>query len=162
MPGKTRHPEIPRHGHCRFNEAPAKCRGKRRGRRDGGPDRTGFNEAPAKCRGKRGAPSSSPPRRRRFNEAPAKCRGKQVVLRLVGRDRGASMRPQRNAGENGRRPGVSGEQRRASMRPQRNAGENRGGGGARSLADPASMRPQRNAGENRTISRPPHLIELLQ
>ena len=36
----------------------------------------------------------------------------------------------------------------ASMRPQRNAGENRGGRRAPRLEHPASMRPQRNAGEN--------------
>ena len=35
-----------------FNEAPAKCRGKRRSTRSARRRRTSFNEAPAKCRGK--------------------------------------------------------------------------------------------------------------
>ena len=38
---------------ARFNEAPAKCRGKRPQGRGSGSKRIGFNEAPAKCRGKR-------------------------------------------------------------------------------------------------------------
>ncbi len=115
---------------------------------------------------------------RRFNEAPAKCRGKPPLpAELTARTRIASMRPQRNAGENGpyfERP--SGDVF-ASMRPQRNAGENlaldysdvdlnpgfneapakcRGKRPlqARSLgtAHGASMRPQRNAGENYPVA----------
>ena len=67
--------------------------------------------------------------------------GKTVA---VGRDpaagaRRASMRPQRNAGENGRRSGSARAcGRRASMRPQRNAGENAGRGCSRP-ASPAGF-----------------------
>ena len=53
MPGKTRPPSIAGRW-CRcFNEAPAKCRGKR-DKQDKRIDRIDarFNEAPAKCRGK--------------------------------------------------------------------------------------------------------------
>ena len=39
--------------------------------------------------------------------------------------------------------------RAASMRPQRNAGENGSLTASRAVATCASMRPQRNAGENR-------------
>ena len=111
----------------RFNEAPAKCRGKLpRGLRDGHflsfasmrpqrnagenggkearmlPEALSFNEAPAKCRGKPTylgyvrSPASS------FNEAPAKCRGKRCCRRREKKMdySSASMRPQRNAGEN--------------------------------------------------------------
>ena len=66
----------------------------------------------------------------------------------IGLRHAASMRPQRNAGENPDRPEVHEHVLGASMRPQRNAGENEvlqdhdAGGGY------ASMRPQRNAGEN--------------
>ena len=35
-----------------------------------------FNEAPAKCRGKRGKEAQMLPEALSFNEAPAKCRGK--------------------------------------------------------------------------------------
>ena len=70
-----------------------------------------------------------------FNEAPAKCRGKPIARQ---RDRiglqGASMRPQRNAGENGFHPRQPLPRIvHASMRPQRNAGEN-----TRALERPAS------------------------
>ena len=60
----------------------------------------------------------------------------------------ASMRPQRNAGENERHRNPPSNPMAASMRPQRNAGENVG-----TIVNYqgdlwASMRPQRNAGEN--------------
>ena len=42
--------------------------------------------------------------------------------------------------------------RRASMRPQRNAGENGLERKERAMEDIASMRPQRNAGENEMMS----------
>ena len=116
---------------CRFNEAAARCRGKRgretchqrsflhwasmRPRPDAaenaaGPrldrsGRDGFNEAAARCRGKRGSWSSGPAARRtrRFNEAAARCRGK----RGAGEHRrpasaAASMRPRPDAAENTR------------------------------------------------------------
>ena len=52
MPGKTRTPACRMFTPPRFNEAPAKCRGKLAvgGFRGSGVSR--FNEAPAKCRGK--------------------------------------------------------------------------------------------------------------
>ena len=39
----------------------------------------GFNEAPAKCRGKRRTPFKWIPIPHCFNEAPAKCRGKPIT-----------------------------------------------------------------------------------
>ncbi len=112
-----------------------------------------FNEAPAKCRGKR-TPCIMPMRcASRFNEAPAKCRGKRMERIRQVLPEEASMRPQRNAGENeDRRRGVR-PPRAASMRPQRNAGENPVVQVAGRPTDQhASMRPQRNAGENLAAS----------
>ena len=60
-----------------------------------------FNEAPAKCRGKRRPELASKSRMTCFNEAPAKCRGKQAKRMVNIEADQASMRPQRNAGENG-------------------------------------------------------------
>ena len=96
-----------------------------------------------------------------------------LAMSELDRKETASMRPQRNAGENGAAGGPPWHVWFASMRPQRNAGENRasgktarcmlhgfneapakcrgkpGAGFAAGLsADFASMRPQRNAGEN--------------
>ena len=45
-------PEKAGNGRPGFNEAPAKCRGKRTGDRRSALCWPGFNEAPAKCRGK--------------------------------------------------------------------------------------------------------------
>ncbi len=59
-----------------------------------------FNEAPAKCRGKPSFPSKDREGISRFNEAPAKCRGKLAVANRCPTKAAASMRPQRNAGEN--------------------------------------------------------------
>ena len=60
-----------------------------------------------------------------FNEAPAKCRGKlNLTSPWYFTAPSASMRPQRNAGENGSVQHLSFLDREASMRPQRNAGEN--------------------------------------
>ena len=54
MPGKTKSGGGHAHGISRFNEAPAKCRGKRALKStSSGPASPSFNEAPAKCRGKR-------------------------------------------------------------------------------------------------------------
>ena len=65
-----------------FNEAAARCRGKRAGRRRR-PTATApcFNEAAARCRGKLAALGAV--RRlvgRSFNEAAARCRGKRWTL----------------------------------------------------------------------------------
>ena len=114
----------------------------------GGAQRS-FNEAPAKCRGKRPKDGASQFPSSSFNEAPAKCRGKHVAIHHFGQGGElASMRPQRNAGENRQAVPVQPVRRRASMRPQRNAGENRCPPLVERTDDVASMRPQRNAGEN--------------
>ena len=63
--------------------------------------RARFNEAPAKCRGKQHADICVELDGNGFNEAPAKCRGKQPeLMSQPKKERTASMRPQRNAGEN--------------------------------------------------------------
>ena len=59
-----------------------------------------FNEAPAKCRGKPAANGGLIEALKRFNEAPAKCRGKRGTAFRWPALPPASMRPQRNAGEN--------------------------------------------------------------
>ena len=60
----------------------------------------------------------------------------------------ASMRPQRNAAENGPPTYASPAPPRASMRPQRNAAENSWALLDDASRGDASMRPQRNAAEN--------------
>ena len=109
----------------RFNEAAARCRGKRCGQGYCFYVSSSFNEAAARCRGKRPTTPTTPtvqyeasmrprpdaaenasdsPARpsaaRRFNEAAARCRGKRVH----GSDRSgrflASMRPRPDAAEN--------------------------------------------------------------
>ena len=53
MPGKTEmDPSMSEMEFRGFNEAPAKCRGKRMDKEQGVAQPQGFNEAPAKCRGK--------------------------------------------------------------------------------------------------------------
>ena len=83
-----------------FNEAPAKCRGKHCIAKETKCHTICFNEAPAKCRGKLAPRRDRRPPPRRFNEAPAKCRGKPNKVITNGILASASMRPQRNAGEN--------------------------------------------------------------
>ena len=60
----------------------------------------------------------------------------------------ASMRPQRNAAENGDPISSCVIYWRASMRPQRNAAENHSRPDLGQSGPQASMRPQRNAAEN--------------
>ena len=60
----------------------------------------GFNEAAARCRGKRAPAGSGMARRPRFNEAAARCRGKLRRRRRAGRAAAASMRPRPDAAEN--------------------------------------------------------------
>ena len=84
---------------CRFNEAAARCRGKRAPRRRAATARPkGFNEAAARCRGKRGGFSN-----RRWDDAVA-----------------ASMRPRPDAAENSaervRLPGALGGFNEAAAR----------------------------------------------
>ena len=59
-----------------------------------------FNEAAARCRGKRAArwPRRSP--RPRFNEAAARCRGKRALALAADQGADASMRPRPDAAEN--------------------------------------------------------------
>ena len=108
-----------------FNEAAARCRGKRTtaSARSGRP--TGFNEAAARCRGKLWNPDTGTRGQGRFNEAAARCRGKleRVVLFLTGLTL-ASMRPRPDAAENPRSSAGGGCKRRASMRPRPDAAEN--------------------------------------
>ena len=53
MPRKTDDPGRAIPGLTRFNEAAARCRGKRPDRPDNDLRTTSFNEAAARCRGKR-------------------------------------------------------------------------------------------------------------
>ena len=132
-----------------FNEAAARCRGKRnwpvdamiqvllasmRPRPDAAENRAGtarrtavvrrFNEAAARCRGKRVNTAPRQARGNSFNEAAARCRGKPARPPLVDRGRAASMRPRPDAAENAydavRDIGRGG----ASMRPRPDAAEN--------------------------------------
>ncbi len=148
MPGKTvpaRWNAITDSG---FNEAPAKCRGKRRAGTGRSRRRIRFNEAPAKCRGKPPEDAKPIPAVASFNEAPAKCRGKPTMPTGTLSGYMASMRPQRNAGENNFPCHRKSVVESASMRPQRNAGENAPITSRIASERGASMRPQRNAGEN--------------
>ena len=45
----------------------------------------GFNEAAARCRGKRAPPAAPEPTSRGFNEAAARCRGKRAPTSTSGR-----------------------------------------------------------------------------
>ena len=84
----------------RFNEAAARCRGKRRRPAGRGRPRRCFNEAAARCRGKRAVQGRGSARKTRFNEAAARCRGKPGAQRLARPRRPASMRPRPDAAEN--------------------------------------------------------------
>ena len=135
----------------RFNEAPAKCRGKLDlDDRANHEFLAGFNEAPAKCRGKREHQCERRDAQRHASMRPQRNAGENVSEWDNARvqQKRASMRPQRNAGENRENECASEELQCASMRPQRNAGENAAGCLAAWNENPASMRPQRNAGEN--------------
>ena len=134
----------------RFNEAAARCRGKRPPRpcpshRAG----TRFNEAAARCRGKRGLTTGGDDAGTGFNEAAARCRGKRA-----GRAGGfvpdlASMRPRPDAAENVPvRRNHAVPLVRASMRPRPDAAENRGDDGDVVACPDASMRPRPDAAEN--------------
>ena len=85
----------------------------------------GFNEAAARCRGKRGKFRPPRPCGRRFNEAAARCRGKRARGNgAPNRVEPASMRPRPDAAEN---PGMQGDAlaaSAASMRPRPDAAEN--------------------------------------
>ena len=89
---------------CRFNEAAARCRGKRGARRRSDPIQ-GASMRPRPDAAENGRGRAELGRgSRRFNEAAARCRGK--LPRGRGRGRlgcDASMRPRPDAAENGRR-----------------------------------------------------------
>ena len=99
--------------------------------------------------------SAAVPARTGFNEAPAKCRGKPMASYAYPTGPGtcASMRPQRNAGENAtRRNADNARFSRGSFNeaPAKCRGKlDLSGDCVRKLTDRASMRPQRNAGEKR-------------
>ena len=119
----------------RFNEAAARCRGKRRRRRRTPRPRSRFNEAAARCRGKQTARSVGLVASACFNEAAARCRGKHardglVVSALTL----ASMRPRPDAAENPDAAGRTPPPRPASMRPRPDAAENESGCHSRGAA----------------------------
>ena len=76
MPRKTVAAVRPGVGSTGFNEAAARCRGKRIGLPPSPTSPTCFNEAAARCRGKHFGPESFFMHLSRFNEAAARCRGK--------------------------------------------------------------------------------------
>ena len=182
MPRKTAARAAPRRPFRRFNEAAARCRGKREHiRSEAGPaarasmrprpdaaenvgaDRRGaglrwrFNEAAARCRGKRrwrtGRTGCSGTTR--FNEAAARCRGKHGPPAA----RGAESRccfneaAARCRGKPVQGTGGNCQTRSASMRPRPDAAENAPVERGAGHYGPASMRPRPDAAEN---TRPRH------
>ena len=151
----------------RFNEAPAERGGKHGGQREHCRIHLASMRPPLNA-----GENASPRLRRRalgelacFNEAPAERGGKRRTdVHLLGGhgQRGASMRPPLNAGENTRCKVC--KRRRAAGKPGFNeAPAERGGKLRRSATVPAaplrafgaSMRPPLNAGENRVRSATP-------
>ena len=108
-----------------------------------------FNEAAARCRGKRGCPCATKPGSPGFNEAAARCRGKHRhgETAHVPPAR-ASMRPRPDAAENilCLLDGTAGGD--ASMRPRPDAAENGPDRRKRRRMLVASMRPRPDAAEN--------------
>ena len=132
----------------RFNEAAARCRGKRGGEgetrttagasmrpRPDAAENTGgrnstptrpsrFNEAAARCRGKPGANRRSSTTSTGFNEAAARCRGKPGIVRPP-RSAAGGFNEAAARCRGKRRPEVPhGEAPPASMRPRPDAAEN--------------------------------------
>ena len=164
MPRKTFNCPLPRiRGSGRFNEAAARCRGKRPRRRRPRRPAAGFNEAAARCRGKqrghrgreavdrasmRPRPDAAENGRHlraagrepaaRFNEAAARCRGKRAG---PGRPPPACWRfneaAARCRGKRRSRARPHRAGRLASMRPRPDAAEN-ARSGARSADGPAA------------------------
>ena len=84
-----------------------------------------FNEAAARCRGKRTGPARAiKPTMARFNEAAARCRGKRRPCSDRPAAAPASMRPRPDAAENPHLRGVDLDAGGASMRPRPDAAEN--------------------------------------
>ena len=92
---------------------------------DGISARIRFNEAAARCRGKRRGRCACWSRWHRFNEAAARCRGKRA---LAGNTEAnalvASMRPRPDAAENLGQGAAETPESPASMRPRPDAAEN--------------------------------------
>ena len=113
-----------------------------------------FNEAAARCRGKREARRACPAHVGRFNEAAARCRGKRLRGRVRVAAMPASMRPRPDAAENVVvRRLVHRRSAGASMRPRPDAAENDGLSWLLVQGALASMRPRPDAAEN--ARRPP-------
>ena len=136
-----------------FNEAAARCRGKRglHGQRFGRTGDASMRPRPDAAENRRPARRTGQPRRG-FNEAAARCRGKRREVlwtsRPVGRP--ASMRPRPDAAENSRRGSVEyAAMKVASMRPRPDAAENAAPRRRRLCPSAsASMRPRPDAAEN--------------
>ena len=106
--GKRIWPAAPTRRRRRFNEAAARCRGKLSGSPRGPRTSPCFNEAAARCRGKLPPRPRPPAGTKCFNEAAARCRGKPTPVTAAGTAAVASMRPRPDAAENAvrRRPGA--------------------------------------------------------
>ena len=83
-----------------------------------------FNEAAARCRGKRWPRACRTGRRRGFNEAAARCRGKPENHLMCAAATRASMRPRPDAAENVAAHRSPRRRLPASMRPRPDAAEN--------------------------------------
>ena len=133
-----------------FNEAAARCRGKRRRRlmrllaAAGASMRPRPDAAENKLSGGRPGPCAPASMRPRPDAAENRQRGTAV------RNEGpaASMRPRPDAAENRRGRGLAGHRHSASMRPRPDAAENPRGARARRRRARASMRPRPDAAEN--------------
>ena len=127
MPRKTRRvPRVCRPRRSRFNEAAARCRGKRRERRGAACGHGGASMRPRPD----AAENPRPPRTR--------CSYSAI----------ASMRPRPDAAENDPQDHRRGRWRVASMRPRPDAAENSCRSADRGRSGPASMRPRPDAAEN--------------
>ena len=120
-----------------------------RGHRGSAARRQCFNEAAARCRGKRLTLLRIRWGTDGFNEAAARCRGKRPDTPPSPGRRPASMRPRPDAAENQAFDGIKQWGYTASMRPRPDAAENPPRHRARQPGhDHASMRPRPDAAEN--------------
>ena len=109
----------------RFNEAAARCRGKRPRKRTGRPVEFHASMRPRPDAAENITTAALIARLSRFNEAAARCRGKPG-REGAGRDPdSASMRPRPDAAENADAACADAATARASMRPRPDAAENR-------------------------------------
>ena len=174
--GPTCTPPAPAAG---FNEAAARCRGKRpvehagkevveeasmrprpdaaensASRRRGRPAPR-FNEAAARCRGKRPWAPTLPRTFRSFNEAAARCRGKRAGTARAGRRNGCFNEAAARCRGKPVQGGVPNDVLKASMRPRPDAAENPIFPDTSGPPLRASMRPRPDAAENSQAERPP-------